>query len=140
MMPCSGGHSSNPDSRHPHFRPWQLRTRTRSPAPGREARLPSFSLARHEQNRRAASPPSPGTLAQAGGWLTFLVKAFPAELADEGLVAGVDARVGVQGRAPVEGLPALAALVGLLLPPGRGTQAQRQLQRGRIPSRPPRPA
>lgn len=46
---------------------------------------------------------------------TFLVEAFPAELTDERFVPGVDPHVRVERRAPVERLPALVALVRLLL-------------------------
>ena len=45
----------------------------------------------------------------------LLVEAFPAELAHPGLVAVVDPHVGVEGGAPVEGLPTGHALVGLLV-------------------------
>ena len=47
--------------------------------------------------------------------LTFLVESFPAELADERLVSGVDACVRVEGGAPIEGFPALVALVRFFL-------------------------
>lgn len=62
--------------------------------------------------------------------LTFLVEALAAELADEGLVAGVDADVGVERGAPVERLPALVALVGFLLHRG-GERARQGGLRGR---------
>ena len=47
--------------------------------------------------------------------VSLLVEALPTELTDPGLVAVVDPHVGVEGGAPVEGLPAGHALVGLLV-------------------------
>ena len=47
--------------------------------------------------------------------VSLLVESFPAELADPGLVPVVDSHVGVEGGAPVEGLPTGHALVGLLV-------------------------
>ena len=58
---------------------------------------------------------------------TFLVETFPAELADEGLVAGVDADVRVERGAPVERLPALRALMRLLLT--RGNKQKKTIKR-----------
>lgn len=48
-------------------------------------------------------------------FLTFLVEAFPAELAHKRLVSRVDAHVRVERGAPVERLPAVVALVRLFL-------------------------
>lgn len=47
--------------------------------------------------------------------LTFLVEAFPAELAHERLVSGVDARVRVERGAAVERFPALVTLMRFFL-------------------------
>lgn len=62
----------------------------------------------------------PEDLKKKKGSLTFLVEAFPAELADERLVARVDADVRVERGASVERLAAVVALVRLLLQ-SRGT-------------------
>ena len=47
--------------------------------------------------------------------VSLLVEALATELTDPGLVAVVDPHVGVEGGAPVEGLPTGHALVGLLV-------------------------
>ena len=47
--------------------------------------------------------------------VSLLVEALPTELTDPGLVAVVDPHVGVEGGAPVEGLPTGHALVWLLV-------------------------
>ena len=47
--------------------------------------------------------------------VSLLVEALATELTDPGLVAVVDPHVGVEGGAPVEGLPAGPALVRLLV-------------------------
>ncbi|CAG5984385.1 unnamed protein product [Menidia menidia] len=47
--------------------------------------------------------------------ITFLMETFPAEFADKRFVAGMDAHVRVQGGAPVEGFPTLAAFMRLFL-------------------------
>lgn len=49
------------------------------------------------------------------GCFTFLVETFPAELADERFVAGVDPDVSVERRASVERFPALVAFMRLFL-------------------------
>lgn len=48
-------------------------------------------------------------------YLTFLVKAFPAKFADEGLVARVDADVCVERGAAIEGFAALVTLMWFFL-------------------------
>ena len=47
--------------------------------------------------------------------VSLLVEALPTELTDPGLVAVVDPHVGVEGGAPVEGLPTGHTLVWLLV-------------------------
>lgn len=54
--------------------------------------------------------------------ITFLVKAFAAKFADEGLVARVDADVRVERGTAVEGFAALVAFMRLFL--RRGARAQ----------------
>ena len=62
---------------------------------------------------------------------TFLVETFPAELADKGLVARVDAYVRVERGAAVERLPALRALMRLLL--RRGNKQKNNRSRDDLP-------
>lgn len=59
---------------------------------------------------------------------TFLVETFPAELADERFVAGVDPDVSVERRASVERFPALVAFMRLFLNGKKGGKKGTELK------------